>query len=206
MTIFVKVKILKLISLIVIVFVVTGCPATNYESDSKKIQNNNMNFPNLEKQYYNGIKYKLSDMFENDYDDDYVLTDNASTKIVYGLDVNFSIEAFNQEEAEVIQYAFDDEIDLFNAVHDNYVLKRKASLYEPSISIKKPTPKNVGYPGYIQVINGSPYSYDEDEGSSYFTATLNIDGIYYVFQLIGKKSNMGYLYDDFIDILSSVEK
>lgn len=165
-----------------------------------------MNFPDLEKQYYNGIKYTLSDMFDSDYDDDYVLTDNASTMIVYGLDVNFSVEVFDREEAEIIQYAFDGDIDLFNAVHDNYILKREASLYEPSISIKKPTPKSVGYPGFIQVVNGSPYSYDEDEGSSYFTATLDIDGDYYVFQLIGKKSNMGYLYDDFINILSSVEK
>lgn len=206
MTIFVKVKFVNLISLFAIVIIATGCPGSSYESEVKKIQNNNMNFPDLEKQYYNGIKYMLSDMFDSDYDDDYVLTDNASTKIVYGLDVNFSVEVFDREEAEIIQYAFDGDIDLFNAVHDNYILKREASLYEPSISIKKPTPKSVGYPGFIQVVNGGAYSYDEDEGSSYFTATLDIDGDYYVFQLIGKKSNMGYLYDDFINILSSVEK
>lgn len=206
MTIFVKVKIFNLISLFAVVILTTGCPAASYESDMKKIQNNNMNFPDLEKQYYNGIAYQLSDLFDDDYDEDYVITDNAETKIVYGIDVNFSVEVFQKQDAELIQYAFDGDIDLFNAVHDNYVLKREASLYQPAISIKKPTPKSVGYPGYIQVISGSQYSYDNEEGSSYFTATLDIDGEYYVFQLIGKKANMGYLYDDFINILSSVEK
>lgn len=206
MTIFVKVKIFNIILLFSVAVLTTGCPGTSYESDMKKIQNNNMDFPDLEKEYYNGITFQLSSLFDSDYDDDYVLTDNAETKIVYGIDVNFSVEVFQKQDAELIQYAFDGDIDLFNAVHDNYILKRQASLYEPSISIKKPTPKSVGYPGFIQVVSGSQYSYDEEEGSSYFTATLDIDDEYYVFQLIGKRANMGYLYDDFIDILSSVEK
>lgn len=201
-----KVKFFNLILLFAIITLSTGCPGASYESDMKKIQNNNMNFPELEKEYYNGITYQISRLFDSDYDDDYVLTDNAETKIIYGIDVNFSVEVFQKEDAELIQYAFDGDIDLINAVHDNYILKRTASLYQPSISIKKPTPKSIKYPGYIQVVSGSQYSYDNEEGSSYFTATLDITGEYYVFQLIGKKANMGYLYDDFIKILSSVEK
>jgi len=49
-------------------------------------------------------------------------------------------------------------------------------------------------------------SYSTNTPSSYFIATVDIGGEYYVFQLIGKKDNMGYLYDDFIELLSSIEK
>ena len=73
-----------------------------------------------------------------------------------------------------------------------------------STSIKKETPKSVGFPGYIQVVHGGIY--DDGMESSYFTATIDVNGTFFVFQLIGKKDNMGYLYDDFLDILSSVEK
>lgn len=161
-----------------------------------------MDFPDLRRTYYKGIKFELSDLFDRDYSNDYVLTDEALTKVIYSLDLNFSVEKFSEEDAELIQYAFDDEISAFDAVHDNYILKRRASLDRPSTSVKKEVPKEVGYPGYIQVVHGNQYGYGED--SSYLTATIQVGGEYYVFQLIGRRDNMGYLYDDFIDILASV--
>ncbi len=150
------------------------------------------------------IDFMISDMFETDYSDNYVLTDDAKCMVVYGIDVNFSVEVFDASEAEVIQYSFDDEISAFDAVHDHYVIKRQESLQTPVTSIKKKVPSSVGFPGYIQVIHGNDSDYGEN--SSYFTATLKVDDEYYVFQLIGVKENVGYLYDDFIDILSSVER
>ena len=162
-----------------------------------------MDFPDLEREYYDGITYMLAEMFDYDYDDDYVLTDDADTKAVHELDLNFSVEVFSNADAELIQYTFDEGIDKLDAVHDNYIIKRQESLYENATSVKKEVPKSVGFPGYVQVIHGSTYSYDD--GSSYFTATLEVGERYFVFQLIGKRKNMGYLYDDFIDILSSVE-
>ncbi len=161
-----------------------------------------MDLPDLSRSYYKGITYMLSDLFDTDYNDDYVINDDADTRIIYDINVNFSIEAFSKEEAETISYAFDDEIDLLNAVHDNYIIRRKESVYEFASSVKKELPSSVSYPGYIQVIHGSEY--DESLGTTYFTATLEANGQYYVFQMIGKRENMGYLYDDFIDILSSV--
>jgi hypothetical protein len=37
-------------------------------------------------------------------------------------------------------------------------------------------------------------------------ATVHVYDKFYVFQLIGKKENMGYLNDDFLAILNSIEK
>lgn len=204
MTIFVQVKIYTIIALIGIFVLTTACPGTKYVSEIKKLQDNNMDFPDLRKEYYNGISFLLSGMFNTAYNNQHVITDNAKTMVIYNLDLNFTVETFDEYAAEVIQYAFDDEIDAINAVHDNYILKRQASLFDFSTSVKKEVPKSVGFPGFIQVVHGNTYSYDDE--ASYFTATLAIDGTYFVFQLIGKKENMGYLYDDFIDLLSSVEK
>ncbi len=162
-----------------------------------------MDFPDLQREYYEGITYMLSNMFGYDYDDDYVLTDDADTKSIYDMDLNFSVEVFSSYDAELIQYGFDNEISPLDAVHNNYIHKRQESLYDYTTSIKKEVPESVGYPGYIQVVHGSNYSYED--GSSYFTATLEIGDRYFVFQLIGKRENMGYLHDDFVDILSSVE-
>ncbi len=194
-----------IISLIVVAAFTTACPGSVYNNDQlKAIQKNGMDFPELRKMYYNGIHFMICDFFVNDYSDNYTLMDNAETKIIYSMDLNFSVETFDPRDVETIQYAFDQDISPLDAVHDNYIIRRQKSLYEPSTSIKKSTPKSVKYPGYIQVVSGSPYS--NENPSSYFLATLEIEGEYFVFQMIGTHKNMGYLYDDFIDLLSSVQK
>jgi len=198
------VKIHVIIAFIGTLILTTGCPGSTYNNHLKDLQKNNMDFPNLRKEYYNGIHFMLDEMFVNDYEDNYTLSDNALTKVVYELDINFSVEMFNQSDAETIRYAFDADIESLDAVHDNYIIQRQKSLYEHSTSIKKELPKSVAYNGSIQVVHGGSYS--TNIPSSYFIATLDIEGEFYVFQLIGKKDNMGYLYDDFIELLSSIEK
>lgn len=185
-------------------FILTACPGKKRISNLKKVQENNMDFPDLEKNFYNGISYQLSNLFSKSYNDDYCIQDYAETMIIYDMDVYFSVEDFDDYDAEEIAYQFEEEIEYIDAVHDNYAITRRESLLECDVSIKKEVPTSVGYPGYIQIINGKENKYSDK--SSYFMATLEIDGEYYVFQLIGTEENMGYLYDDFIAILSSVEK
>jgi len=200
----VLVKLHLIIALIGTLMLTTACPGSSYDTDLKKLQKNGMDFPDLRKEYYNGISFMLSEMFTNDYENSYTLNENALTKVIYALDLNLSVEVFNEDDAEVIRYAFDEEIESLDAIHDNYIIQRQKSLYENATSIKKELPKSVKYPGYIQVVHGGTFS--TEATSSYFTATLEIDNQYFVFQMIGKRENMGYLYDDFIDILSSIEK
>ena len=162
-----------------------------------------MDFPDLRTRYYSLINFQLSTLFDPDYAIDYALQDNAMGYVIYDMDVYFCVEEFDQDAAETIQFSFDNEnISAHDAVHDHYLWRRNESLYDPQMGIKKELPASVRFPGYIQVITGVQSEYEES--SSYFTATLAINNKYYVFQLIGKEENMGYLYDDFIDILSSV--
>lgn len=194
-------------SFLLVAFVLAGCPGENqspvYLSDLEKLQKNNMDFPDLRPQYFNGVRFKLSDLFRRTYYDQFVLSDNYDIRVINELSLYFSIESFSLSDAESIKYNFEnEEISLMDAVHDNYIIKRNASLEEATISIKKAAPKSVGYPCMMQTISGV-YDYD-DLANTYFLATLDLEDQIVVVQLIGKKENMGYLYDDFIDILSSI--
>ena len=196
-------KITTLILLFGSLFLLTACPGGGYQSSLDRIQENGMDFPDLRSKRYGSVKFQLSDVFSRDYGMDYTLQDNALGFVIYDMDVHFSIERFESDDVEMIQFAFDDDISAIDAVHDNYILKRQASLYNGEKKIKKELPNSVKFPGYIQLIEGATSSYLDD--LSYFTATLDIEGEIHVFQLIGKGENMGYLYDDFIDLLSSVK-
>ena len=162
-----------------------------------------MDFADLHQQYYKGITFDLDRMFCSDYDAEYTLKQDAFTRVVFDLNLNFSVEVFDAGEAETIQYVFDEETDPLNAVHDNYVIKRLESLEQPVASVKKELPEEIGHKGFIQTIHGTESSYEDD--ASYFTATIEYKDNYYVFQMIGKRENLGYLYDDFLDILRSVQ-
>lgn len=178
-----------------------GCPPTKYKTDLDKIKDNNMDLPDCREQYYEGLRFKLSDLFHNDYNTEYVMQDNALTMALYDIDVNFSIEYFTKSEAELIQFTFEDEIDALNAVHDNYVFKRLETLNEGESSIKKNNLK-CKYPCVSQVIHGGSYFYGEP--STYLIATVEANDKYYVIHLIGIEKNMGYLYDDFEAIIESL--
>lgn len=197
-------KFIYIPSLFTMLFVLTACPGRQYENAQKKLYKNHMDLPTAVKRSHDGIHFKISELFENSYDKDFVLKANATTKIIYDLDLNFSVESFDKNEAEAFKFAFSDDIDLLNAVHDQYIVKRQNSLYDHFTSIKKKAPKNVGFNGITQTIEGKTY---EDEGfCTYFMSTIQVGDKYYVFQMIGMKDNMGYLYDDFLEIIKSIEK
>lgn len=193
---------LKFILLISVAFVLLGCPPANIQTYLSKVQDNNMDFPDLRDQYYKGIFYKLSNLFQNDYNTEYVIKDDALTMSLYEMDVKFAIEVFSKDEAELIQYTFEDSIDALNAVHDNYVFKRMETLEGGRASIKTDF-KDCKYPCLVQIIQGSPNP-EFGESSSYFMATVEADNKFYVLHLIGVEKHMGYLFDDFKDILISL--
>lgn len=161
-----------------------------------------MDLPSPEHKFFMGIHYKLSAIMQDDYYTDYVLQNDAQTYVNYDMNLHFSVERFSEEEAETLRYKFEEETDPLSAVHDNYIIKRQESLYRYATSIKKTLSSSIVHPGCIQILHGDEY--DEDMNTTYLTATLEVDGSYFVFQLIGSRENMGYLYDDFIEILSTV--
>lgn len=163
-----------------------------------------MDLPDPIRHYFNGIEYQLSAIFNPHYHDEYVLSDLYEIRVNYNMHLYFSIESFSESEAEEMRFKFEegDSMNLLDAVHDHYAIKRNSSLVEATVSIKKKVPKSVGYPGVMQTISGATYS--GDVPNSYFFATMKVNNQFIVVQLIGKQENMGHLYDDFIDILSSI--
>ena len=126
-------------------------------------------------------------------------------RVIRALDVYFSVEVFDTVDVanfgeDINQYSSNP----LDIIQDFYVRKRVNSLHEPRVSIKKELPKSVKFEGCIQAVKGKNYDYEYQEQTNYFTATLKIEDEFYVFQLIGKADNMSYLYDDFVDLLSSV--
>jgi len=196
-------RLLNSISLLSFVFILMACPS-NRKSDLKQIQANDMDLPNLNYVGYEGIDFALSDLFDKEYTTDFAFSgDDAMCRVIRSLDLYFSVEVFGAmdvvEFGEEINQSSSDEL---NIVQDFYVGKRVNSLFDPTVSIKKEVPNSVKFPGFIQVVKGKEYEYEEP--TNYFTATLKVGNQYYVFQMIGKAENMGYLYDDFVDLLSSV--
>lgn len=197
-------------SLVLAALVLTGCPGNReepidpYKTNLERIQENDMDFPDNRRYYFSGVRYRLSELFRRSYRDDFVLAEDYEVRWISDLNLYFSIERFSESEAMEIMYRFDnDDIPLLDAVHDNYAIKRNASLEEATISIKKSVPESVGFPGVMQTIIGK--NYQSQPANTYFLASLEIDGEIFVVQLIGKEENMGYLHDDFIDIISSIE-
>ena len=202
-SIFVNVKIKRIITLCTGLFLLTACPGTTSKSPLELIQENNMDLPQPAGFYHKGLNFKISNLFERSSYNNMVIQDDAAVRVISQLSIYFTVESFTKSEADAYAYSFDTEIDGLDAVHDVYSEKRLNTLDEYTISIKKEVPKSVNYPGYIQVISGSRY--ENDLPATYFLATIQVGNKYYVFQLIGKEDNMGYLHDDFIEILSSIE-
>jgi hypothetical protein len=198
-------KLINLSLLVLAAFLFTACPGIQTESAQQKLFKNHMDFPDLKQQYYKGIKFQLSSMFEDEYNTDYVLKQDAMTRIIYDeLDLNFSVEAFTKQEADLFKYNFEYELDRIDAVHNHYAIMRENSLYDYFSSIKKFGPKEQKLNTIIQTIEGT--SYDGAVEMTYYMATIEVKDTYYVFQLIGVKDHMGYLYDDFLDIVKSVKQ
>lgn len=199
-------KHLSIFLLIASTFLLAGCPGGEqggaYISDLEKVQNNHMDLPEPRRHYFNGVQYELSKIFYNHYNDEYVISDVYDLSMNDEMNLYFSIESFDLIDAEEFQFEFEDSLSLLDAVHDHYAIKRNASLEEATVSIKKNVPKSVGYPGVMQTISGSTYR--GSTPNSYFFSTIELKDQIIVVQLIGRQENMGYLYDDFIDIISSI--
>lgn len=188
-------------------FLFTACPSdqkgATYLSDIERLQNNGMDLPDPQQNMFGSVRYRLSNLFVPAYLNDYVLADEYDVRMNADLNLYFSIERFNLSEAESIRFKFEDsEISLMDAVHDHYAIKRNASLEDATVSIKKPVPEKVAFPGVMQTMSGATYT--KAEANTYFFATLDLEDQIVVVQLIGKTENMGFLYDDFLDILASI--
>lgn len=189
-------------SCFIFLFSLISC-SSKRKSDIKKLQENKMDFHEMTRYNFEEISYMHPSFMESDVYSNNCLAELSESYISYDLDLEFSVELFSQSRVDVIKYSLDEQKDDLNAVHDYHIKARESSLNEFSTSIKKKLPSKLGRRGFIQIINGN--TYDDGDDSSYFVSTVEINGKCYVFQLIGIRENMGYLYDDFMTIISSIE-
>ncbi len=204
LVIFVWMKRAALILLLGLQFFLSGCPGSQYQSALQKLQKNKMDLPNPKPRYFSGIRFRLSELFEDSYNSAYILKKQGLTEVIYELSLHFSVEIFSSTEASNYHFFEDNELDDLAALHRFYVRKRSESLSESRSSVRRNLPKLVGFKGYLQVINGKRYSGGPEQ--RYFLASVKIDDKIAVFQMIGKSENMAYLYDDFLEILNSIER
>jgi hypothetical protein len=191
------------LSILLAGFILSGCPNGN-ERALSKVKTNRMNFPDPAKRTHDGISFDLSELFTDSYYSDYVLQKTATTKAIMEMNVHFSVETFGEYDIKKFRFISQSEEPDLELVHKYYISKRLQSLEEYSTSIRKKVPEKVGFPGYVQVIEGGS-TYDS-QLSTYMTASVKIDEKIFVFQLIGPSKHMGYFYDDFLGILRSIEK
>ena len=195
----------RLISFIPIYLLLIAANCSGAYTPSKKIlESNKMNFPDLEKRAHASFSYQLSSLFTDAYSDHFVLKSNATTKSINDLNIFFSIETFDRNDIETIRFLNEtDQTDL-ELIHDYYIGMRQSSLSYNTLSLRKKLKGKSTFPGYTQhVVGKNKY---ETKSMIYMISTVEIDGAFHVFQLIGPKDNMGYFHDDFLKILNSIEK
>lgn len=191
-------------TIIVTIFtILVSCSSEKGKSALKTLSQNHMDFPEFKKVNYCGIEFIVPTLFDKSYDQSYIVKNKAFLKKVTDLYLNFSVECFSKKEAIHFQSEFSGEIDLLNSVHDYYMEKRKKSISNNWASIKKLLPKSKYHEGVFQSIEGDTRS--NGYFSTYLMATIKSHNKYYVFQLIGQRENMGYLYDDFMKIVASIK-
>jgi hypothetical protein len=185
--------------------ILAGCPTTQRENAIQKTQQNKFNFPDEELRSYKTIEFKLSRFFEDSYYTEYVIKSDAMTKSIPEMNIHFSIEEFDQNDIDTYRFLRDKEGDEIEIVHDFYINSRLRSLTEGRKSIRKKLSSKVGFKGFTQNIDGG-LGDDETTWSSYFLASVLIDGKVYIFQMIGRKDVMKNFYDDFLKVIESIEK
>jgi hypothetical protein len=183
---------------------ISSCKSKNYKTSKNELMSKQMDFISFEERFYKGIKFQLPSNFRTKERPKFTLKSNSFAEYMPELNLYFSIERFTQKEGIKIQNEFTENTSMLDAINDQYIYKRQASLYNSYTSVKKEISSNLKYNGCMQVIQGE--TYDGYDKNCYFTATIQVLDEYYIIQLIGPKNNMGYLYDDFNEIISSVKK
>ena len=183
--------------------VVTGCPGS-LNKTQKEIEKNDLNLPNVKYLNHLGIRFKLSDVFSQNFYHDFSLkkTDDVSFS-AEAVSIHLSIEKYIPSEIVSIQYKNDVEgqSDL-DALRDYYANKRFLSLESSIVSEPIELFSKTGKKGWLQSVE----EVDKDDyyNLHYAIGTIYHKGNYYVFQFITGKKNMPYLLDDFLDIIKSV--
>lgn len=183
-----------------------ACQTKRTTNEVKKFKANNFNFSNFKRYHHDGLYFYLPKLLSKSYSTSYLSNADGLSFANNELSIYFSVEFFDEQEAENFQFTFDDSLSLTEAVHANYVGKRIESLSRANASIIHTYPKKGPVTGQYQFVSGSSNFYSDE--AMYFISTVHksnkSDQFYYVLQLVCSKEMAPYLEDDFKKILQKL--
>jgi hypothetical protein len=192
-----------IIILLATLFSLYACDDLNQNDPKRQLFNNKMDLPETGSQTFGNITFKLSNLFEPYELKSFAYNQEALMLSIPALNLYFSVEQFKNES---LNKFIDPQLGNFSTLdnlHNTYVIYRQKSFDTFVSSIAKDLKISSPNKAIVQVIqDGNEYS---EELQLYLIATVSFNNEYYVFQFIGKKANMGYLYDDFLAIIKSIK-
>lgn len=190
----------------ILLFVSFGCNPDKMNQEVRKdFKENHFNFQLSEELRYASISFKLPEKFNKSYNKYYTIKGNSLVRESYAMGIKFSVEHYTASDfKKYFIKASGFHVNELNTLHDAYTERRMSSLDNAGSTFKKTISKKKTFKGIIQVLSGED-DYDNDL-IYYATATIKMNGDYYVFQWISTPEIMAYTLDDFERILYSVKK
>lgn len=194
---------IHIFTLIVISFVLSGCP-NSLNKTKNDIEKNGLNLPDPIFVNKLGIRFGISDIFEeNTYYDFTIKTSESVSYIAHAVSLHLGIEKYDSDEIQGIKYKEDtEELSDLDALRDYYAHQRYLSLESAVISEPIELFSKTGKKGWMQSVEET--GIDEVYNLHYLIGTISHKGKFYVFQFVAGKQNMPYLLDDFLEIIKSV--
>ena len=199
-----------LILIVLLVPLLLGCPRNERKKASREIYQNRMdfNFNDFWKIKYGNLTFTLPKKFKNDYY--YSICTNGSKCKTYSIDdlnLYLSISEIKSNELSNIRY-ISNEVNTHLAVQLDATLKRKKSINNNKGGISEINHINKNPSIFFQTVMEPferEYSWQTDQCSIYYIASIQKKQRFYVIQFTGKGEHMRYLLDDFKKILFSIK-
>jgi hypothetical protein len=177
---------IHLILIALLGLILYGCP-NSVNKTQKEIEKNNLNLPNIKYLNHLGIRFGLSEVFNQNFYYDFSLKKtDAVSFIAEDVSIHLSIEKYTPSELVSIQYKnkTENQSDL-DALRNYYTNKRYLSLERAILSEPIELFSKTKKKGWLQSIEeiGEDDYYD----LHYAIGTISHKGNYYVFQFISGK-------------------
>ncbi|MCE3295829.1 MAG: hypothetical protein K0R65_1543 [Crocinitomicaceae bacterium] len=188
-----------------LIALLTACPG---KKDPQSFMENNYDFSGFRKFYHKGLTVQLPAYFIQEYSKTHMHKQDGLSLFDPETSIYFSIEAYTEDEATDIQFAFEEGTTPLEALNTHYADLRANSLDNPKISITQDIPKKSQLKGFYQVIKGSRNSYDYVKMVYLFaTVEKKVKGEkkYFVVNLIAQEDFSKYLVDDFRRLLLALK-
>ncbi|TNE54522.1 MAG: hypothetical protein EP338_06815 [Bacteroidetes bacterium] len=194
-------------SLILLILLFSSCQRKTADKDARAIlEEANFNFSHKKRSYHQGVYFFLPEYLKKDYSVGHLIQDDGLSLSNQDISLHFSIERFNEEDAQDFRFAQNWNKSNVEAVQNFYLAKRGSSLTNASSAIINENPKGSRLNGIHQFMSGKATFFAEN--AMYFISTVEkkVDGqtYYYVIQFVTTPELAAYLRDDFLQTVKNM--